>query len=272
MSTTTRPIVLHPLKNIESFDDAGITVIKSILPDTTPIPAPYESLGLHPTPSYVPSLAYFAIRRLIEYPEAVHLFGGPCLRYQPPSSPQSFDIVRALIPSAFHVRDDEECLCLCTVDPRLWALLVQVYYNLPNVFRRFILPLSDKHLPLLNQIPSSHNFTIITVLELPKCSSLTDDTISELKPLHGLCALDVSETALTSHGVQRFSWTLSTTALEHVEPMINRGPWGLRILRLRNCKDIDDSVFSAIVNFPLLCVIGELWEALSQHHKYMLSQ
>lgn len=176
-----RPIVLYPRNcDTQSYDDAGISVIKSILPDTTPIPGSYESIQ-SPTPvSYVPSLAYFCIRRLTDYPDAAGGLNGPRLRYQRPLTRRTFDLVRALIPSAFRAHDEAEILCLCTVDPRLWALLIQVYINLPDAFRRFIVPLGDKHLPLLQTIPSNANFAMVTVLELIKCASLTDDVSSNL--------------------------------------------------------------------------------------------
>jgi hypothetical protein len=173
-----RPIILCPRKQTESYDEAGVTVVKSVLPDTTPVPGAYESISTRSNTSYVPSLATFCIRKLVEYPDAASGLGGPQIRYQPPLSRQEFDIIRALVPSAFHPQEEAELLCLCTVDPRLWALLIQVFTNLPETFRRFLLPLGDKHMPLLQSIPSNSNFALITVLELMKCNSLTDDVSS----------------------------------------------------------------------------------------------
>lgn len=176
-----RPIILYPRdRSTHSYDDAGISVIKSVLPDTTPVAGAYESISSPAPVSYVPPLAYFCLRKLVDYPDAASGLNGPRLRYQQPPTRRTFDLIRALIPHAFRAHEESETLCLCVVDPRLWALLIQVYSNLPNAFRRFILPLGDKHLPLLQTIPSNANFALVTVLELIKCDSLTDDVRLQL--------------------------------------------------------------------------------------------
>lgn len=59
---------------------------------------------------------------------------------------------------------------------------------------------------------------------------------------------------MTSHGIARLGWGLSTGAAQLSG---NAGPWRLRILRLQNCQSIDDSVFNSIPKFPLLCVVGQ---------------
>jgi hypothetical protein len=240
-----RPILLWTPNQSIASDDAGTTILKYALPHTN-FTAPYE-LNQPIIYHYVPSLTYFVIKKLIEYPDQVNI-GRVRLRYQPPSSPSSYDILRALIPD-FDLNPDST-FSLDRVDPRLWAVLIQVYTNLPEVLRIYHIPLSDRHLPILQRVSSTSEFSLITVLDLSGCSQLTDDTILELKVLNSLCAMDASATELSGYGIKRLSNSLGWSESE------KRGPWCLRMLRLRNCKKVDNSVFTSLFNFPLLSVVG----------------
>ncbi|KAA1471183.1 hypothetical protein DENSPDRAFT_880271 [Dentipellis sp. KUC8613] len=259
------PIILWRTRQENTTDDAGVTILKSTLPPPALFdPGPYElsrrvergQADLNTSLRYVPSLAYFCLKTLLPYPEDIHHFGPPRLRYEPPSLPFTYDILRALIPSYCPWPDhcEEEGLRLSEVDPRLWASIVQVFTELPDEFRVYSLALSDKHLPLLELIPQRTDFSLLTVLELPGCPDLTDDTIFELKALHGLSAFDATATQLTAQGLLRLSRTM-TWAEGETNASKRRGPWQLRILRLRNCRLIGNRVFDALATFPLLSVI-----------------
>lgn len=239
------PIILwDPSLTSQSVtDDAGIDITKSVVrPPPSPallrLPPPWES---HSSPS-VPGLAYYCTVSLIQHPEQVH--GALRLFYQ--SSPNRCDVVHSLIP-AF----GESGFSWFDVDPRLWAVLVQLYDDLPSAFQKFDITLSDSYLPLLLQIPYSPNFAIITVLDLRACKHLTDKTILELKVLHNLSAFDASDTILTSYGLYMFGKSLSC----NVEG--GRGPWQLRILRLQNCKKMEQACLSHLSLFPFLSFVGE---------------
>lgn len=161
----------------------------------------------------VPSLVSLCIQALIPFPEHVHkLF----FRLNPRSS----------------VSWPE--------DPRLWAVLVQVYADLP--FRVYSLALDDIHIPLLQQIPCSVQFSLVTVLE---CNNFTDYSVSQLRHLHTLTALDISGANITSDAVQNLAPTL--------QPI--KGPWHLRILSLRNCRKVNNQVYEHLDAFPLLSVV-----------------
>jgi hypothetical protein len=212
---------------------------------------PYEDNDQHATRfRYVPSLAYFAIRRLVEYPDLIDL-GMARIHCIQPSSSSKFDVLRALLPG---FRDNHASFSLSQVDPRLWAVIVQVFANLPKRLKVYPIPLSDKHLPLLQRVPATQHFCLVTVLDLACCRALTDKTIVELKSLTSLCALDASSTVLTGLGIKRLSGTLLRD--ENGQPDVASGPWRLRMLRLRNCSYVDNTVYSAIAAFPLLCVVG----------------
>jgi hypothetical protein len=163
----------------QTSDDAGTTISKSVHPPAVHQPGPYDSQA-NVSRVYVPSLAYFALKTLFEYPEQIHFLGSIRLRYQSPLSPLSYNVLRELIP--FYDPNDPN-FNLSGVDPRLWATLIQVFSDLPDTFRTYHIPLSDKHVPLLQQIPSSPHFSLITILELPSCPELTDNTIVELRYL-----------------------------------------------------------------------------------------
>lgn len=261
----SKPINLWRPRPSLASDDAGTTIFKYTIPQTITQP-PYGSTRDSAASSllYVPSLAYFCIQTLLPFPDQLHSLGPARLLYQPPESPEAYDILRALIPE---YRTNEP-LHPSQVDPRLWAILVQLYTHLPSTFRRYTLPLSDEHLPLLQRIPCTAEFALLTVLELPGCRELTDDTIVELRALHGLCALDASGTALSSWGIKRLSKTLVFSEDEDDIPASTRGsrcgPWGLRILSLRNCMSIISDIFDCLGSFPLLSVVGMSAEA-SRH-------
>jgi hypothetical protein len=248
-----RPIVLWTPRRSTASDDAGITIIKSVLPPPIP-PGPYEhdELAAIPTFHYMPPLSYFAIRKLIEYPDQIDT-GGARIHYQRPYSPSEYDILSALMPG-YSVAESEAFLR--RVDPRLWAVIVQIYTNIPKNMRVYPIPLSDKHLPLLQHISPAPDFCLLTVVEIPGCRELTDDTILELKELHGLCALDASRTDVTGFGVKRFSSTLSACDQGW------RGPWRLRMLRLKDCRKMDNTVISTLSVFPLLSVVGSSTQCL----------
>ncbi|TFY72701.1 hypothetical protein EVG20_g300 [Dentipellis fragilis] len=265
--STRGPIILWHTPQENTTDDAGVTILKSTLPPPALFdPGPYESSRrvergqpeLNTSLRYVPSLAYFCLKTLLPYPEEIHHFGPPRFRYERPSLPFAYDIIRALIPSYCPWPDhcDEEGLRLSEVDPRLWASIIQVFTELPDELRVYSLALSDKYLPLLEHIPQRADFSLLTVLELPGCPDLTDDTIFELKALHGLSAFDASATQLTAQGLLRLSRTM-TWAEGETNASKRRGPWQLRILRLRNCRLISNRVFNALATFPLLSVIGD---------------
>lgn len=254
----SKPIVLWRRRATLASDDACTTIHKYALAPP-PIRPPYQPPATDPTAhtlSYVPPLTYFCIQKLIQHADQLHFIGSARLLYEPPQSLGSYDVLRAVIPS--YVPD--EPLDLSLVDPRLWVVLVQLYNSLPESLRTYVLPLADPHLPLLQRIPCTPDFALLTVLELPGCQELTDGTVVELKALHGLCAFDASGTMLTAHGVRTLAKTLVFGEDEEevgaAMQRPRRGPWGLRILSLRNCPNIKSEVFECLPMFPLLSVVG----------------
>ncbi|KAF7792989.1 hypothetical protein EIP86_004094 [Pleurotus ostreatoroseus] len=185
--------------------------------------------------------------------------GSTQLLYEPPETPGDRDLLRELIPdypSSPDKKGHERFTFLETVDPRLWAVLIQVYAGLPETLRTYDLPLADRHLPLLQQIPSTSDFSLVTIVELRACPDLNDQSIIRLRDLHSLGALDISETKVTSWGIKSFAKTMvkndsyASSDIRHLA-----GPWKLRILSLHSCKQIDDGVFEGLRRFPLLSVI-----------------
>lgn len=260
-----RPIVLWTPQAKLTSDDACTSIVQYplALPPSTirpPYqPSPEDTANATSSLSYVPPLSYFCIKTLIDYADQVHELGPSRLRYERPAGRHDFDILQALIPtyrpfdSANHQGFD-----LRVVDPRLWAVLAQIFENLPGFFRSYTLPLSDPYLPMLQTIPSTEHFSLITVLSLSRCRELTDDTVQELRHLHTLSAFDASVTALGSWGVQRLSKCLSWSDADGSanQPPVRRGPWGLRVLYLKDCINIDDEVLQWLPRFPLLSVVG----------------
>jgi hypothetical protein len=90
---------------------------------------------------------------------------------------------------------------------------------------------------------------------LQGCIHITDATILHLKTLHTLTALDASNTSLTDYAIQTMAATLHFNG-EDASPRKHSGPWPLRILALRNCKQISNQVFGYLDKFPLLSVLG----------------
>ncbi|KAJ7219263.1 hypothetical protein GGX14DRAFT_591083 [Mycena pura] len=213
------------------------------------IPGPYTHAEANAprTLPFLPSLSWFCLTKLAHVAsDQASSIGDIRLNYRPPVSDVAYDLLRALIPSLGQPEFD-----WAVVDPRLWVTIVQIYDNLPSAFRCYPIPLADEHLPLLQSVPSTPHFSLITILELPACPDLSDTTVVNVKYLHGLCALDASATLLSSYGVKVFSGTVLWSA----EHQTRRGPWGLRILRLRNCKDIDDNMLSHLTAFRLLSIL-----------------
>jgi hypothetical protein len=245
-----KPIVLWngSRRRTVTSDEAGVGVIKDVLPPPN-IPGPYESIVGHDRPfTYVPPLTCLCIRRLLEYPDQLHLLEHIRLLYQAPPSKQSFDILRALIPNFdLHSAFDPSQL-----DPRLWAVLTQLYSNLPQSLRSYPIPLSDKHLPLLQCITCTPHYALISILELPRCCELTDETVIQLRHLHNLSALDASRTSLTGYGIKVLAATLQFGEGDSEK----RGPWGLRVLYLRDCLHIENDVLNHLSTFVLLTVVG----------------
>lgn len=239
-------IVLRHARTRQETDDAGITILKSVLPSTNVV----DPLYVKPTRKLdrlcrVPKLESFCIRVLIDYPEQMHHIGARRLRY---SKTSASHFIRSLFPTW-----GTPHFSLAEIDPRLWAVVIQAFSNLPGILDSYPIHLSDKHLPLLQHIQSTPDFALVTILDLRSCRLLADDSILDLKTLHNLCALDVSDTDLTTRGLRAFSRSLIFGSLGE-----RRGPWSLRALRMRNCRGIDGDIFSFINEFPLLCTIGEL--------------
>ncbi|KZV64949.1 hypothetical protein PENSPDRAFT_756891, partial [Peniophora sp. CONT] len=141
------------------------------------------------------------------------------------------------------------------VDPLTWALIIQLVRDLPSHYRRYEITLSDIHLPLLQHIPDSNEFCLITVLNLQGCLHLTDDTIFHLKDLHGLVALNASGcTGLTTTAITRLRNGLVRDKHD-TENVTRRGPWHLRMLWLRGCRSLNSNVFAELEKFPLLSVV-----------------
>ncbi|KAH7930787.1 hypothetical protein BV22DRAFT_999811 [Leucogyrophana mollusca] len=254
MSQQTPIVLWNPRRHTShATDDAGTSIKKSVL--APPVPPPPYTLS-QPSQSHrvVPPLAYFCIRALSAYPDQLHVLGHIRIPYRP-------DILRALIPccngsTGGEARDMAEHgrLCLQAVDPRLWATIAQVMHPLPYSLRDLDLPLADLHLPLLQQIPSTPHFSLVTLLSLPCCKELCDETISALRKLNSLVALDLRGTPVSSYGVNVLARGLSWDRSEGRASRV--GPWGLRILRLHSCRKVDNGVFSALHKFPLLSAVG----------------
>ena len=203
---------------------------------------------------YVPSLQSLCVKILAQYPNQIHALESARLQYEPPENDGAHDLLRELIPAYRYDPETQDTDLLEMVDPRLWATLVQIYDSLPETFRTYQLPLSDTHLPLLQDVPCTPHFALITTLSIRGRSELDDSNIAELGQLHGLTALDVGATTLTPWGVKTLAKTLvkrtsGTRALS--------GPWPLRLLSLRDCMKINDEVLTSLAQFPLLSVIGE---------------
>ncbi|KXN89268.1 hypothetical protein AN958_06022 [Leucoagaricus sp. SymC.cos] len=218
----------------------------------------YLHTETHTQGSRVPSLVWFCLQIAAEFPDQVDLPFK--LIYRPPSTPppKSFRLIDKLLRTEpgqdFQDFENAPQDALKRVDPRLWATVIQIFGRIPIELRTYTLPLNDEVLPLLQGLKNTDTFALITILELPGCDALTDDSIVELKCLHALAALDASNTVLSSHGITTLSRTLLSNEPENTVRML-RGPWGLRILRLKHCIQIDDTVYCILSSFPLLAVV-----------------
>ena len=242
MSTTAphlKPIVLVPVRARQATDgDTG-----PVIPNSIPLGL-YESHHDAHTAARnqpVPPLAYFCIRTLTEHADQVYSLGSHRIRCQP-------QVLRALSPSAFG-DTDATTRCLCKLDPRVWSIIVQVYSDLPKGFQNYHIPLGDRHLPLLQSIPSTPSFALITALNLTRCVS--DETSHVLKTLHGLCTLDISRTSISHLGIRHFAPTITSEPSD-----AHYGTRGLRILRLCDCPKITNQIIDAVSNFQLLAILG----------------
>jgi hypothetical protein len=255
-----KPIVLWQSERTLSTNDAGVLIISSTSPPKEYYqPGPYydedrpgtKGNRLQPLRP-IPPLSYFCIKCLVPFPELIYHYGPP-RPYRPPACPSDPDILQALIP-----RNQQGHFNLNKLDPRLWAIVVQVYSDLPRNLRIYRTALSDKYTPLLQHVPAMEHSSLLTILELPGCSHLTDDTIIHLKALHTLCALDASRSSLSVVGIRRFSGTQGWAEEDDIDsPNRRRGPWQLRILRLRNCKRITNAVYQYLESFILLTAVGK---------------
>ncbi|KAI0318937.1 hypothetical protein OF83DRAFT_878908 [Amylostereum chailletii] len=259
MSSPRSIVLWDPSLNANhSSDQAGIDIQNSVYaPPAFFRPPPYQqSAASTSTPlPYVPSLAYFCIKAVVESPEDVHFFGSPRISYEKHTH-GTYDILRALMPQAYNPHDkDPSHIRLDQVDPRLWASVIQVFRDLPPHLRAYTIALADSHLCLLQYIPASPDFTLLTVLHLSGVSHLNDNTVFKLKHLHALSALDASDTALTAYGIRRLSETLGWAERSDDAVSRRRGPWELRILLLRSCRKITNKIFEVLDRFPLLSVV-----------------
>lgn len=253
------PIILfkRPKQSVTS-DEAGTTIVKTILP-AAPVclRAPYEFETTHENAYRVPSLISYTVRVLSAYPEQIYVLGSQRVQYRPSSD----DVLRELIP---WYSPQDPGFSLKQVDPRLWATIVQIFSGLPDTFRTYHAPLSDQHLPLMQNIPSTSHFSLVTILELPDNPAVTDETILALKQLQTLCALDISGTAVTTNGIENLTRTLVWNDLDDTRVADRRGPWALRILDVRKCNGIDNNIFITVEKFILLTVLGMSHTAINQ--------
>ncbi|KAI0273620.1 hypothetical protein BC834DRAFT_218501 [Gloeopeniophorella convolvens] len=254
------PIILWKSKPTTTTDDAGVTILNSVGPPRAYFRrGPYvadQATETNPPLRYIPPLSYFCIRHLVETPQIVHYYGPPR------SSTAGHSVLRALMPSGLGADGRFD---LKKVDPRLWAVIIQVYSDLPEDLRTYPAALSDEYVPLLQHVSASEHFSLLTVLDIPGCSHLDDDTILRLSPLHGLSVLDATGSHISAQGIRRLAGTLQWDEETPGNVSQRRGPWQLRILSLRNCKKVTNSVYQTLEAFPLLSAVdlrgtGCTWE------------
>jgi hypothetical protein len=249
------PIILQHREQTHSYDEAGISITKYTIsqPD---IPRPPYGDPKSPNASVlarVPSLLSLCIHRLWAYPLVWHALGPRRIRCSNEEIVVD-DTLRTLIPQYYSSKRD---FSLSSVDPRLWAGLVQIYSGtLPDHFRTYSIALSDSYLPELQEVPASPYFTLLTVLELCGCHQLTDESIVALKELHLLSALDAGSTSLTNYGLTVLARCQTKTSGGQSANYEFRGPWRLRMLSLRACPAIDNRIFPVLQSFKLLSVVG----------------
>ena len=236
-------LLLNP-KISRCFDDAGVAVTKSIVGQSRSA-YPYEQIAGHQQKTasrQIHSLMYYCIKILMDYAGELHVLGATRLTYN-----HSSELLQLLIPS-WGTPD----FTLRQIDPRLWAVLVQLFKGLPSELLVYPIALSDPNLIRLQRIQSSPDFAMITILDLNHCAELCDETLMSLKELHNLTCFDCGRTQVTSYGLNNFS---RTQGIDEIGG--RRGPGALRILRLRNCTKIDDSIHEVLDKFLLLCAVGK---------------
>lgn len=220
------------------------------------MPDVYLQPETHSRGSRVPSLVWFCLQALSEFPDQIQLPFK--LIYRTPRSPppKSFRLIDKLF-SATHKGgyDVTSSLLLQKLDPRLWAAVIQIFDHIPTELRTYTLSLNDGLLPLIQGVKNTPTFSLITILELPGCDALTDESIVELRCLHTLTALDASNTRISSHGIVSLARTLIVNEPEETQRAL-KGPWALRILRVKHCTGIDNTIYHILPSFPLLSIVG----------------
>ena len=247
-----KPIHLWSAKSVETTDDAGIQITVTQFPSLNKAASPlYETSGRAESRGTkfkrLPKLAHFCIKTLVDYPEEIHTIGETRLQLN-----EDYDVLHTLIP-----KWSTSKFSIAQVDPRLWAVLAQIYSNLPPILSTYPISLSDRHLPLLQFIPSTPDFALVTVLDLRKTKNLRDDTIIALKALHNLCVLDAGGTEITADGIRRLALTVTINGDGE-----RRGPWTLRVLRLVDCTKVDGTIFRHLAKFALLTALGTSLQCL----------
>lgn len=252
------PIILWDAKRRAThvYDDAGISITKTVLAPPPP-PGPYD---MEPPKKLktVPPLAYFCIRALTPHADQLH--------HLQHTVPYNKDVVSALVPRkpAPLAAENKHSQPFFTsiVNPRLLATLAQVMHPLPKEFRDYDIPLSDAHLPLLQQVPSRENFCFVTLLALPYCKEVCDDTIGVIRRLNTLAALDIRGTTVGSYGLTVLARCLSWS---DDELQSRTGCWGLRILSLHSCTNIGNEALPILSKFPLLSSIDLRFTGCTRH-------
>ncbi|KAF9451032.1 hypothetical protein P691DRAFT_773419 [Macrolepiota fuliginosa MF-IS2] len=207
----------------------------------------------------VPSLIWFCLQCMSEFPDQVHIPLKVSYRRSLRPPPKSFRVIDDIFASAMARQSDNNDLDaqrdLSTIDPRLWVVIVQVFDQIPSELRIYTIPLNDEFLPLLQGIQNTDTFSLLTILELPSCSALEDNTLADLRFLHTLAAFDASNTRISADGVLSLARTLQANSpLEATRKLT--GPWGLRVLRLKHCSRIAGStIYESLDRFPLLSVV-----------------
>lgn len=243
-----KPIHLWSAKPRLTTDDAGIQI------SVTEFPSLEQEIPLYETSNRnkdgktrgtkfkrLPKLQHFCIKALVEYPEEIHVLGNTRLQLN-----ADYDVLHSLMPSWSTSK-----FSIARVDPRLWAVLAQIYSNLPSILASYPISLSDRHLPLLQFIPPTPDFALVTVLDLRRSKALTDDTIIALKALHNLCVLDAGGTQISADGIRRLALTVTINGDGE-----RRGPWTLFVLRLVDCDKMNGTIFRHLAKFPLLTAVG----------------
>ncbi|KAF9227937.1 hypothetical protein BS17DRAFT_813810 [Gyrodon lividus] len=256
MTVLQKPIVLWNTKRHTSHvtDDAGISIKKSLLPP--PVRTPKYNVHEPTFTGAVPPLAYFCIKALASFPDQLHTLAHFRLSYRD-------DLACALLPlrpqpdDQIHQGSNTPHFDTTALDPRLWVTFAQVMHPLPEQLHDLDLPLGDIHLPLLQQMLNTPNFSLLTLLSLPNCKDVSDDTIGELRRLNSLAALDLRGTNITAYALTVLARGLSWTDDDDLASRRRTGLWGLRILSLHNCTSIDDKVVSVLPKFPLLSAVGK---------------